>query len=188
MRLPPSWRLVGRVRARLFGRARARIVCRGREALESLGGRARASSAPQPAAVVLVGRGGAPDRYAVHPFRSGALLPIGCIAPHQVRCCWRGARVCLGSRSGRGCARVAGVRFRGSCGNWCGRASSAPRPAAVVLVGRGSGECVRDRLARIRGVERLAVWCFGTGVRDPVVCDARSTVGHRDRAALLEAE
>ena len=36
-------------------------------------------------------RGTTPDRYAVHPFCSGALLPIRCAAPDQVRCSRSGA-------------------------------------------------------------------------------------------------
>ena len=40
----------------------------------------------QCASVVLVGEGATPDRYALHPFCPGVLLPIGCTAPHRVYC------------------------------------------------------------------------------------------------------
>ena len=94
----------GRKRWRVLPRPRLSMGVdrRGQEALESLGGRARASSALRSAAVVPVGRGGAPVRYAMHPFRSGALPPSGALLlarcarvsresfwPRVCACCWR---------------------------------------------------------------------------------------------------
>ena len=59
-----------------------------RERLDAPGRHAGTVARSRP--VVLVG--GAPDRYAIHPFRSGALRPNGCTATQQVHCNVSGTR------------------------------------------------------------------------------------------------
>ncbi len=55
----------------------------------------------QCASVVLVGEGATPDRYALHPFCPGVLLPIGCTAPHRAPCPLSGSLLPIGHSSVR---------------------------------------------------------------------------------------